>query len=148
MSNPTVKPDAPVFISVSPTNIAIAFGTTVQLIVSLTDVNGNEIEPTEPLRFTSSNTALLTVASSGLCTAVTPDDANVLNVGGIVEIIVTYPFQNRTDSDAISASSSIKVLANSALSAWVPQAPAFDLEWAENHTSGTPHGVGWKVIPR
>jgi Bacterial Ig-like domain (group 2) len=114
MSNPTITPDAPVFISVTPTNIAIAFGTTVQLTVTLTDVDGNTIEPTAPFTYSSSNSGLLTVDEDGLCTAMTPQDMNVLNTGGIVQITTTYPFQNRTDTDSISAVSTMKVLANTA----------------------------------
>jgi hypothetical protein len=111
MSNP-IKPIAPVSISVTPTNIAVAFGTTVQLEPVLTGTDGNTFSATKPFVYSSNNDALLTVDSNGLCTAVTPDDPNVLNTGGIVQITVTYPFQNRTDTDAISAVSTIKVLAN------------------------------------
>jgi hypothetical protein len=113
MSSP-ITPIAPISLSVSPTNIAIAFGATVQLVPVLTGSDGNPFSPTKPLVYSSSNDALLTVDSSGLCTAVTPDDPNALSTGGVATITVSYPFQNRTDSDAISAASVIKVLATTA----------------------------------
>jgi hypothetical protein len=111
MSSP-IKPIAPIYISVTPTNIAIAFGATVQLEPVLVGSDGNPFTPTKPFTYSSSNDALLTVDSSGLCTAVTPADPNQLNTGGVVSITVSYAYQNRTDSDAISAVSVIKVLAD------------------------------------
>jgi hypothetical protein len=147
MSNPT-QPIVPVSLSVTPTKIAIAFGTTVQLVPVLTGSGGNPFTPTKPFTYSSSNTALLTVNDSGLCTAVTPDDPNALNTGGIVTVSVTYPYSNRTDNETISVVSVIKVLSNSTVSAFVPQAPAFDLTYAENSRSGVAGGCGWKVIPQ
>jgi len=118
MSNPIVTPDNPVFLTVSPTQIAIAFGATVQLVPLLTDVDGNTIEPTRAFIY-STNSALATVSSSGLVTATPLIDPNALQEGGIAEITVTYPYSNRTDRETISATSRIKVLANSARTVYV-----------------------------
>jgi Bacterial Ig-like domain (group 2) len=153
MSNP-IRPIAPVSISVTPTNVAVAFGTTVQLEPVLTGSDGNPFTPTEPFTYSSSNDALLTVDSSGLCTAVTPDDPNVLNTGGIVEITVNYPYSNRTDSEFITAYSFIKVLATPATSIFSPTSPgvsggdaASDFTYLQTHTGATPKGAGVRVVP-
>jgi hypothetical protein len=101
----------PVFISVSPTMIAINPGTTVQLAVLLTDINGNPVTPSFTPIFTSSNPALLTVDDSGLCTAATLDG---LQPGGFATVNVSYPYSNRTDGETMSTVSQIKILANPA----------------------------------
>jgi hypothetical protein len=146
MSSPNQHPIVPVHLSISPTMISIAFGATVQLTATLTGSDGLPFSPTASFVYSSSNTALLTVNSSGLCTAVTPP-VHQLNTGGLVSVSVTYPFSNRTDNETISAVSAIKILANSVVSAKVPQAPAFDLTYCENNTSGAPQGgTGWKNI--
>jgi Bacterial Ig-like domain (group 2) len=154
MSNP-ITPDNTVFISVTPTNIAIAFGTTVQLVPVLTDVGGNTLSATKPFIYSSSNTALATVDSSGLVTAYTPADPNVLNVGGVVQITVTYPYSNRTDNETVSATSVIKILATPATSIFTPAAPGVsggdstaDFTYLENHTAAHYKNAGWKVVPK
>jgi hypothetical protein len=117
MSSP-ISPDNPVFLTVSPTQIAIAFGATVQLVPLLTDVDGNTIEPTRAFIY-STNSALATVSSSGLVTGASLVDPNTLQEGGIAEITVTYPFSNRSNRETISATSRIKVLANPARTVYV-----------------------------
>jgi hypothetical protein len=107
-------PSVPSFISVTPNFVSIAFSTTLQLVPVLTDTNGNTVSATKPFSYSSSNDALLSVDSDGLCSAVTPTDTNLLNEGGIVEITVSYPFANRTTGETISAVSTIKVQSNAA----------------------------------
>src|SRR5271170_2390437 len=102
-------PSVPSFLSVSPTNIAVQFGTQVQLVPVLKDTSGNTLSATKPFVYSSSNTALLTVNSSGLCTAVTPSDPTQLNEGGYVTVNVSYPNGNRTTREIIYANSMIQV---------------------------------------
>jgi Bacterial Ig-like domain (group 2) len=113
MSNP-ISPIVPVNLSVSPTMIAINQSATLQLTPELTGSDGLPFSPTASFVYSSSYTALATVDDTGLVTAYTPADSNLLNEGGIVSITVTYPFSNRTDGETINAVSVIKVLANAA----------------------------------
>jgi hypothetical protein len=149
MSNPTVSPVGPVYISVSPTMVAINFSTTLQLTPVLAGSDGLPFAATKPFTYSSSNTNLLTVDSSGLCTAVTPSDPNSLNPGGIVTVTVTYSYQNRADTDAISADSVIKVLATPATSIFSPLAPSFSFEYAQNKQGASGQGgQGVRAVPK
>ena len=84
------RPGVVTTITVSPATVTLTWGQTQQLTPTLTDVDGNPIEATEPYSYSSSNTVLLTVDSSGLCTVNTPTEA--LAPGGVVTVTVTYPF--------------------------------------------------------
>lgn len=107
-------PNTPAFISITPKTASIAFSETLQLTPALTDVNRGTVSASLSYTFSSSNPALLEVDSNGLCTAVTPDDPNALNQGGIVEITVSYPFANRSTGDRISSLATITVQAAAA----------------------------------
>ena len=154
MSNPT-QPILPVFLSVSPTKIAIAQSGTVQLVPVLIGSDGNTFAPTAAFTYDSSNTALATVSDTGLVTAYTPADPNVLNEGGIVTITVTYPFSNRSPQiETISADSVIKVLATPAVSIFSPTAPGIsggdasdDFTYLQTHTGAHRSGAGVRVVP-
>jgi uncharacterized protein YjdB len=85
------RPGVVTTITVSPATVTLTWGQTQQLTPTLTDVDGNPIEATEPSSYSSSNTGLLTVDASGLCTVVdAPTEA--LAPGGVVTVKVSYPF--------------------------------------------------------
>ena len=154
MSNPT-SPLVPVFISISPTMIAINQSATVQLTATLTGSDDRPFSPTAAFTYDSSNTALATVSETGLVTAYTPSDPNILNEGGIVTITVTYPFSNRSPQiETISAASVIRVNATTATSIFSPAPPgvsggdsADDFVYLENHTAAHYRGAGWRTVP-
>jgi hypothetical protein len=133
-------PSVPAFISVSPDFVSIPFGATLQLVPSLTDTNGNTVSATKPFTYSSSNDALLSVDSSGLCLATSPADSNLLNEGGIVEITVSYPNGNRDTGETISAVSTIKVLANAARTQVIVRTD--DTQYARPAVS---KGIGYQV---
>jgi uncharacterized protein YjdB len=109
MSSYPLPPSVPVYIAVSPASSTLTWAQTQQLTPALTDVNGNTIEATEPFVFTSSNTALVTVDSSGLCTVV-DEPTEALAPGGVVKVSVLYPFANGgPGAGKISAASIIAI---------------------------------------
>jgi hypothetical protein len=111
---PNPRGGVPVFITVTPAVANLAFGAMQQLTPILADANNRTVSASEPFTYSSSNPSLATVDSDGLVTAYTPDDPNALNEGGIVEVTVSYPFANCTNSDRISMISTITVQANAA----------------------------------
>jgi hypothetical protein len=127
--------------------ISLSFGAAHQLTPVLLDVTGAVQTPTLTFTYKSSNPSLVTVDADGLCTVANPDPTT-LPPGGQVQITINYPWAGNTigNGQMIYTTVAITVLAGSVISAWVPQAPGFDLEWCENNMSGTPHGAGWKVI--
>jgi len=109
----------PVKLLVSPATATLALGgTTLQLSPMLTDIAGTEQTPVSPFTYLSSNPALLTVDANGLCTAVTPADPNALNAGGIVTVIISYPYSNRSNGDTIDVEATITVTGTPAVSLW------------------------------
>jgi len=83
---------APVNIALAPATASVALGSnTLQLAATLYDVNGNVVSPALSFTWASSNAAILTVNSSGLCTTAAVE-SGVLNEGGQVTVTVTYPW--------------------------------------------------------
>jgi hypothetical protein len=111
---PNPRGGVPVFITVTPAVASLAFGATQQLTPILADANNRTVSASASFTYSSSNPGLATIDSDGLVTSRTPDDLNVLNEGGIVEITVSYPFANRTNSDRISVIATVTVQANAA----------------------------------
>lgn len=83
----------PTTITVSPQTATIARGSSLQLSPVLTDAYGNTVTPTQAFTYTSSNPGLVSVNTSGLCTAAA-GDPSTLQTGGSVEIEVSYPWAN------------------------------------------------------
>jgi hypothetical protein len=157
MSFYPTAPSVPAFISVTPAASSIALGgNQIQLVASLTDANGNTISASKPFTWASSNTSLLTVSSSGLCQTASPT-TTLLSVGSTrVDIVVTYPFGNRTTGETISATAQIEVTAYAGVvSIFSPLAPgisggnaAADFVWAQNHTGSSGQGgQGFRPVP-
>ena len=103
-------PGVAAFISVSPAAPSIRLGgNTLQFTASLTDAYGAAVSATQPFTWASSNTALLSVSSSGLCTTASPD-VTELNPGSTrVDVQVSYPFCNRTTGEIIYATAKVTV---------------------------------------
>jgi hypothetical protein len=150
-------PSVPAFISVTPAASSIALGgNQIQLVASLTDANGNTISASKPFTWASSNTSLLTVSSTGLCQTASPN-ANFLSVGSTrVDIVVSYPFGNRTTGETISATCQVTVTAYAGtVSIFSPLAPgisggspAADFTWAQNNTGSSGQGgQGFRPVP-
>ena len=98
----------PTAVILSPATATLQLGNTLQLAPTLADPYGNPVTPTQQFKFVSSNPALLTVSSSGLCTAA-PSVPNQLQTGGMVTVTVTYPFGNGSPSATIGAVVTITV---------------------------------------
>lgn len=88
-------PGVPTKVTISPASATLAFAETQQLTATLLDPYGNTVEPSSAFSFKSANLALLSVDSSGLCTAVNPDPT-VMTPGGVVRVTVTYQFVTNT----------------------------------------------------
>jgi hypothetical protein len=140
MSNSTGV-GVPVVISVTPIE-TLNFGGTVQLNPTVTDIEGTVQTATSPYTFSSSNTTLATVDSSGLVTATMPADTTVLNNGGVIEISVSYPYANRLNGDTMSAMVTITVLANAARTQAIVRCD--DTQYARPAIS---KWVEYKVVP-
>ena len=144
MSSYPLPPSVPVYITVSPASATLTWGDTQQLTPTLTDVNGNTIGATQPSTYNSSNTALVTVDSSGLCTVNTPatDD---LTPGGVVTVTVLHPWASSTGPNAgtISTEAVITITATPAESVSV------NLLFANQYgvTSQCPARIS-KVVPQ
>ena len=141
------RPNVPTSIKVSTPSAKIAFGQSVQLVPILRDAYGAVVAPTKAFTYQSTNPSLATV-SSGLVTAMTPADPNVLNAGGSVRISVAYPFANRP-AETMTTEVELTVLATAATTKFVPQAPGVSFADADNPLSGSgPGGSGYKAVPQ
>jgi uncharacterized protein YjdB len=68
-SSITVKPKPVGAVILSPTQVSVELGSTLQLTAQVTDAEGNVLSG-RPITFSSSNTSVATVSSTGLITAV------------------------------------------------------------------------------
>jgi len=105
---PNPRTGIPTTVTVSPASATLDFGGTVQLTAVLTDAYGSTVSPTESFSWSSSNTSLVTVNNSGLCTA-TSGNPDILQTGGQVTIAVSYPWASNSGSATISAYSVVTV---------------------------------------
>lgn len=101
---PNPLPGVPTSLSISPVTATLGFGDTLQLTAALADAYGSPVEPSQPFTYTSTNPGLLTVDSSGLCTAASPDPS-VLTPGGQATVTASYQLGTNT----LSASSVVTV---------------------------------------
>jgi len=147
MSSPPTGVGTPIRIVINPTE-TVPLGGSVQLTPTLADVNGTPQTVVYPFTFKSSNTALLTIDDDGLCTAVA-SQAGTLQAGGFAQVEIQYPWCGvPTSGSIIYATVTFTILGSDVISAFVPLAPGFDLEFAENNTGSCGQGgCGWKVIP-
>ena len=149
MYPPNPLPNLPTKVSISPINADLALGDTLQLTATLGDASGNACTPIQPFQFQSSNPALVSVDSTGLCTASTADPT-VLATGGQVKIQVQYLFAGSTLPGAgkISAEAVIVVTVPSVISAYVPVTPGLTLSQAMQGAGSSPDGTsGSKNYP-
>lgn len=102
------RPGVATSISLTPASASIAWGATVQLTPTLSDVDGNPVEATQPFAWATTNRSLATVSDTGLCTA-SSSPADPLSPGGVVTISCTYPFASAPGAGTISAASSIAI---------------------------------------
>jgi hypothetical protein len=149
-------PVVPAFIAVSPVASTLQLGgNQLQLTATLTDATGAPISATKPFVWTSSNPGLLTVSGSGLCETASPDPT-LLSVGSKrVDVVVTYPFANRTTGETITATAQLAITPYNSVSIFSPLAPgvsggnvAADFVYAQNHEGSCGRGgKGWRVVP-
>lgn len=123
-------------IVISPAAANLAAGSTLQLTAALFDALGNSCSVVETVTWASSNTDLVTVSDTGLCTAMSVDDGD-FSSGGQVTISVTYPFASAPGTGAtISAASIITVTVT-------PAAPTDLFLTVDSYGPGTPTSGSW-----
>jgi uncharacterized protein YjdB len=128
-------------IVVSPASSALAAGDTLQLSAALTDTNGNPVSVTETIDWQSSNTDLVTVDDSGLCTASSVSDGD-FSSGGQVTVTASYPWASAPDSGAtISAVCVVTVTV-------APAVPTDLFVTQDSYGPGVPTSGSWIRTPK
>ena len=108
------RPGVATTLTISPATVSITWGATVQLTPALSDSAGTPVDASQPFTYSSSNTALVSVDASGLCTVV-DEPLAPLAPGGAVTISVNYPWAGSISTGAtIHASATVTVTASPA----------------------------------
>ena len=96
---PNPRPGIASRVAIAPASATVAAGSTVQLVATLSDALGNAVEATQAFVWQSSNPALLSVNTSGLCTAESVSDGS-FPTGGQATVSASYPWSGAASSGA------------------------------------------------
>ena len=134
---------APVKLVLSPATASVALGeNTLQITATLYDQYGAVVDPTLTLKWSSSNTAILTVDSDGLCTTAAVQDG-VLNVGGQVTVSCSYPWGGIPNSTSVIYGQSVLTV-----NAPAAETQEYFLQTEDNAGPGSQTAAAWSSIAK
>jgi uncharacterized protein YjdB len=100
-------------LTVTPASSILIWGATVQLTPALSDSAGTPVDASQPFVYKSSNTALVNVSDTGLCTVVDEPTEALAPGAAQVTVTITYPWAGSISTGAtISAEATLTVLAS------------------------------------